>query len=596
MVAQAQPSSATAQTDEQVVGWLDLIKTVRLTLGPLRWRGDLTMTSNNLWLPGQTASRTFQQSGNLTLATYVYQPWFAQVGANLGLAWTKGSGAAGGATTTLNGSASLTVFPASRFPLEANVALTDTRASEDLTGADYRSLQFGVRQQYRTLGDTQYTLRLDHSELSGNTLGKDVLNVASASVSGRHATQSFNGEAFASANEAGLGRGTTSIRRIAGTHRFVPAENVNLETLATYDWQENVQRSNGPATRLAGEFVQLAAYATWRPEEDEPLYDADHPMLFTGAVRLSAVGVESDGASAQVVTANATVGASYEFSPRTRATAGGSVTHTSGRTTAGRVLGSLHATVAHDPEPMRWGATSYSWNVSGGGTAAYGGDQDRVTVYVQASQQLVRSVEIAGSLLALSIGQSYAARHDDREGEQFVLGTNAQATWTLQGRANTQTYVGLGLSDQRSIGTPHQMFQLVNLQLTHQGSVDALSHWSANLTVQGSRQQSQSPLGTSVASSDTGLRGSVFGSLSYQHRRLFGVPRLSLTATFTANQSQLQSRALGDVQASPRAIRDALDVRLEHRIGKLESRLTFRSASVEGRRNSGVFLRVTRHF
>ena len=43
-------------------------------------------------------------------------------------------------------------------------------------------------------------------------------------------------------------------------------------------------------------------------------------------------------------------------------------------------------------------------------------------------------------------------------------------------------------------------------------------------------------------------------------------------------------------------VSDSLELRLDHQIGKLESRFLVRSANVDGRRNELVLLRVTRNF
>ena len=48
--------------------------------------------------------------------------------------------------------------------------------------------------------------------------------------------------------------------------------------------------------------------------------------------------------------------------------------------------------------------------------------------------------------------------------------------------------------------------------------------------------------------------------------------------------------------SEPRQTGNALDARLEYRIGKLDARLLLRSAAIEGRRGPGLYFRVTRTF
>ncbi len=86
------------------------------------------------------------------------------------------------------------------------------------------------------------------------------------------------------------------------------------------------------------------------------------------------------------------------------------------------------------------------------------------------------------------------------------------------------------------------------------------------------------------------------GTASYQHVRVFGVPRLRYTAQFTAYDNEVDSRLEGD----PNALRDqaswSLEQRLEHQIGRLESRLILRLAEIDGKKNASVFVGVTRRF
>jgi hypothetical protein len=123
-----------------------------------------------------------------------------------------------------------------------------------------------------------------------------------------------------------------------------------------------------------------------------------------------------------------------------------------------------------------------------------------------------------------------------------------------------------------------------------------MSFWTANLTVQGSRQNLQSSLPGAVAIAPAGFTFNTTGSVTYQNLHFLGVPRLRLFASYTANQSQLQSRLLGDINAPREIVTGALDARLDYQIGKVDARLSFRSANVDHRRNSILFLRVTRNF
>ena len=578
-------------------GWFELFRNVRFELGPVLWRGDLTTEFRSLRLPDRPARSSFQESANLSVASYIYQPWFVRVSGNLGFVWSNGSDAAEGRATALTGGGVLSVFPASRFPLEASFSVSDSRSSEDLAGGDFRTVRAGLRQSYRTESEVQVSARMDRSVVSSPTLGRDVLNVAAANLSWRGGAHNVSGEGFVSENTGGVSGTETRIRRLNAQHGYVPADNLSVESMATYNWQESAQRSGSAYDALAGRFVQLASYATWRPEEDEPLYDAKHPMLFTGGVRLTALGFERSGASSDTIGLSGSAGFTYEVDPLTRLGASASVTQTSSPGAQGGLFTAFSASANYDPRPIRWRGADYSWRLSGGANGATGGGQDRLSAFAQANHQISRNVTLGeSSLLTFTFGQGVGANASNRDLRGFSLSHSAQASWSLAGDSVTQTYVSLSGADARSIGTPDTEFQLVNLQLTRQAPLDKLSFWTANITVQGARQRGDPGAGASVADRPASFTVSTFGNLSYHQRRLFGVPRLQLVASYTANQSQLQSRATGDLNAPPRVTGDTLEVRLEHRIGKLDSRLALRSTSIDGRRNAGVFLRVTRYF
>lgn len=581
-----------AEGERDGAGWTALFRDVRLTFGPARWRGDFTSEFRMQRAPDQGTQRGFVESGNVSVASYIYQPWLAQVNASLGLVWSGAGGSDTERSTAVTGGASLALFPASRFPAEATLTVSDSRASDESDGADYRSVLMGLRQSYRMADDAIVAGRLERSTLSGPAIGRDALGVAAATYSGRRGPHALSGDGFWSANAGSASE--TRIRRVAGQHSYAPADNLSVETLASYNWQE-VEQKAGPGSALGSRFAQLASFATWRPEEGEPLYDEKHPMLVTGGLRATLIGLEAGAAAADAVALSGAAGVSYELSPATRLYANGSVTRASGDN-GGGFFSSLNANAAYDPPPIRRGPYAYSWRLSGGAAAATGDDADRQSVFAQASHQVTRDFAVLDrSVLTLTLGQGLGGLASTRDENAVTLGHNAQATWTVSGDAAAQTYASLGLADAHSFGTPRSQFQLANLQLTRQAPIDALSYWSANLTVQGSRQSGE-PSVASTTAYDTGFNVSTYGSVSYQHRRAFGVPRLRFTASYTAGQSQLQSRAEGDTQASPSVVSDAFDARLEYRIGKLDTRLVVRSAAVDGRRNTGIYLRATRYF
>lgn len=591
----AHGQGASAPDAEAAGSWTALFRDVRFTLGPPRWNGDLTMEYREQRFPGQDAQRAFVLSGNWAASSYVHQPWLAQVSANLGFVATAAS-AGEGSSGSLTGGGSIVVFPQSRFPFEASIAVNDSRASELSPGADYTSLLASARQSYRMSRDAQVSVRVDHSVFEGATLGRDVLDVAQANFSGRWDAHSVTADGFWSANTGGASRVENRIRRANGQHSYLPSDNLAVDTLATYNWQQVRARASALEAGVAGRFGQLASYATWRPGEEHPLYDPTRPLFVTGALRLTTVGFEAGSASADALALNASGGFTYGVAPATLVSVSGSIAGARTDRGATQLFTGLNANGSYDPPPLRLGRYGLSWRLSGGAASATGGEAARQSAFALASYQLTGDfVPAAASLLTMSFGQGLGTSANTRHESAVSLSNHLQATWTVAGSATSQTYVSALVSDARSWGTPETGFVLANLQLTRQAPVNALSYWSANLTVQGTRQRGE-PSSATTTAFDTGLNVSTYGSVSYYHRRAFGVPRLGFSATYTANQSQLQSRAEGNLQAPPRQEGDVLDARFEYRVGRLDMRLVLRSASVDGRRNNGLYLRATRYF
>ncbi|TXC65200.1 hypothetical protein FSC37_00810 [Piscinibacter aquaticus] len=86
------------------------------------------------------------------------------------------------------------------------------------------------------------------------------------------------------------------------------------------------------------------------------------------------------------------------------------------------------------------------------------------------------------------------------------------------------------------------------------------------------------------------------GTLSYEHQRFLDVPRLRYALILTVNSQQLESRALGDVDAPLERITESLESRVDYSIGRLEARLSARLARIEGRSVTALFARVQRRY
>lgn len=569
--------------EEAQGGWF---RGVRMELAPLRWSGSIGSELRRQRSSGQEATLTRLDLANVNAATYLWQPWFAQLRGGLGV---LRSSHAGGADTphsrsdSLTGEAALSVFPLSRFPFDAHASVTDSRASGEFTTNDFRTTRYGVRQGYRTPDETtSYSARLERSTLTSAAFAPDTLDVMEAAMSRRIGAHQVELNGGLSHNRGGAGGSETRLARGSARHAFNPGSNLSVESLGSvHDTEARAAQSGAFGSR----FMQVTSFATWRPEQGEPLYNAARPAVFTASARLYSLAAEAGEASSESTTANASLGASYTLDARTRLNANANVTHTAAA--AGDTLFTAQSlAMIYTPEPRPLGAFVYSWNATGSfvnSTAS--GEGARQLYLAQASHGLTRAIPAGeAAQLSLVLGQG-AGVSLDAAGDSATLTHNAAANWSA-GNGGGQTYVGLSAADSRVSGASSGAFQLVNLQASRQQPLSGVSYWTGNLTVQGTRQQP----------GPEKFDWTTSGSLSYLHQRAFGVARLRFTGTYTANLQQLASRSEGDLEAPREFTSRAAEGRFDYAIGKLELRLSARSAVVAGTRNSLVFLRAVRHF
>jgi hypothetical protein len=140
-------------------------------------------------------------------------------------------------------------------------------------------------------------------------------------------------------------------------------------------------------------------------------------------------------------------------------------------------------------------------------------------------------------------------------------------------------------SDSRAWGFAESNFQLVNTQLSGQANLGRHSSLVANYTVQATRQGS---------GEDWILSRN--GGGTYQHSRVFGVAQLRYIAIYERNDFQLNTRLQGELNAPREQVAWSFEQRLEYRIGRLETRVTFRVAEIDGSKNALLFVRIAREF
>lgn len=604
---------------------------IRWELAPLRYAG--TVSVDGRWLRLEDGTRTTQAVliNDIEFATHVWQPWFIQLRGGVGALAARDSarsrafsraalafrqlrplalGAAEDAdnartvsrSAALTGRVSIAVFPLSRFPFEFRAEANDSRVSGEQLGSNYRSRRFGLSQAWRPeQGNDSYDLAIDYSRLDSTDVGKDAVLVLRGTALRQFERQNLELTALWSGNRRGTGADRSSLATLTARHAFQPNEALQVDTMAS--WNELRLRSGDAVARFdsRSDIRQISSFATWRPREGDRFYSPESPMYLTGSARFVDSGAEAGQGEQRVRAANASLGVSRELSREWRVAAGVSVT-TIQPDGSPRVMTSAgNALVSYTPFGLSWFGWRYAPSLAASMAQLDSSELGtRRTIGGQFSHGLSRSFTLGqADSLSFNLTQSFGAVRDSLALQAArAVAHSAGLYWQGGNNGGSQGYAALSVSDSRALGADTGRFQLVNLQLSRRTQLSRHASWSGNLTWQASRSDTTQldPFTGVLRESSPGWQHFYSGSLSYEHQRLFDVPRLRYSLLLSVNSQQLESRLEGDIDAPRERISESLEHRVDYAIGRLETRLSARYARFETRNVTSVFARVQRRY
>lgn len=568
-VVQPTPAAAAAEP-----GFSD----VRWELAPIRWRGLVAMDMRSFSVDGQPQRRDMVESAILQATSYVYQPWFAQfaLGITGVAAQARGEFPSNGSTLGSNGM--LSVFPTSRFPFQANFERTDSRSSEQFTGRDFVQQRAGVRQSYRSFGgESNTSAAFDRSTLSSNAFGRDTVDVYNAGYQRSVGGNSFDASANRTLNTREAGE-RSQFDRVFARHNYIADGSFTAETLASYG---ATSQDLATLMGLKNEVSQLSTFATWRRSDDDPLF-------VTGGARLFRSTIASPLSETETRSGMGYGTANYRVNSNLILNAGGSATQISNSSAdASAVLAQEFAGATYTTDAHRLGEYLYTANLGANVTNQSGGEEGRHRVVsLQGTHGINRLFDVAqAQSIALNLSQSLAHSKDTLAGDLNTLSNYGGLSYRLASAESLSGFASVSASDSRTRGFAESNLQLVNFQISGQANLGRYSNLVANYTVQGTRPDTSEPFTVSRN-----------GGATYQHLRVFGVAQLRYLAIYERSDYQLNSRLQGDINALRDQVAWSFEQRLEYRIGKLETRLSYRLAEIDGKKNALLFLRVAREF
>lgn len=578
-------------------------------LPPILWAGSVAYDLRSHRGDEEGRSMAHLVTGNLGLKTYIYQPWLAVVNGHVGLTtgWTSdprstsGTGPLGadgslhekirGREQFLTGNASLNVFPQSRFPFELRVDRADSRINTGLaSNFDFQTTSWAVTQRYRPLaGRWTANAAYQHREQTG---------------AGFRSTQDSINSDFTTAwkhNDASLGASHSRARiegsvddsrftTLVGRHSYVPSTNLSVNSTA--NWTRTEEGAAFAPTDL--QVLQFSSVGMLRRGPQ---------LSFTGSARALILREELSGG--EVDSGGVSLGVNYEYSPRLRLSANGGVNATrSGASSTNAINGSVGASYQGDTRQIA--GARHDWFTSGTlGTSINQGSEvpssRQATMTLQLGHTLGRTWETGErSNLGFNAGQTIAwsdSRNsgndrslDDSLGSTATLFHTVGLTWQRTGDGRS-VYARTTYSDSRELQGGNSRFQLFNAQLSGNLEFDSRRSLTGDLTLQHSRQDTGQLPGTQGSEVTTTGAG---GEISYQHQRLFGMPRLRFVSRLKLARDVLKQP--GTLLTLPDRETRLWENRLDWSIGRLDAQLILRMSQVDGRGRQSVMFRVQRSF
>lgn len=572
------------------------------TIPPIRWGGYTAIDLRRMTTQSQPSRTQLVEQINYKAASYIWQPWIAQVSGELNLltsqerggeriASAPGTAGSGIKSSAVTGGAQLALFPMSRFPFTASYNQTDSRTSGELTNNPYTSRRYGLTQSYTPLrGGSNYRLAYDSSEITSAAFGTDKAKTLGGSMNWSHASNTVSANANRYTNTRSNSGDASFLNTFNANHSYRPSTTFAVESLANYSATQYHLVSDRLPIDFRSQLLQLNSFATWRPAENSPLF-------VTGGARIYENSASVNGAGAEARTISANAAATYALNRNTRLSGAGIVTQTSSGGSSSYFT-SQTAGIDYDSDAIKFGEYSYGWNTGATGGNQTGGENGKQYLGARVGHRANRNIALGeGSALFFNASQSYSMIYDTLLSTSQTLVHNAGASWSRRlGEAGTGL-LSLNGSDSRTTGYAAQHFQLINLQANGQIQLNRWSSASANMTIQATRQSAATPYLTSTpATSADRFNISTAGSLGYQHMRVFDVARLRYYGLLNLNHYQNRTRFEGDINAPIERVNWSFEQRLDYNIGRLEARLSMQVAEIEGRTNSLIFLRVLRHF
>ena len=551
---------------------------LRLAPIAIRWGGDV----------GYDIEQRNSRGGNATLrqrvilnlkgkaASYIMQPWIAQVKGDLGFTASKSkSEDIGSSSNTITGGAGLYVVPYSRFPFEARISRNQNYSGPGIGSPISQTTRFDMNQRYTPRhGKENYTAGYNRSQTGSEGADSDRQSGLNFSMrSSRFKQQTLEAEGSRE-------RGTRSGSGISTLSNLVTVHHTYREIAElSLDNNANLTSSSDRAPMSSTSFRNRELNSTmfFQP--------AQAPYSVIGAARVNVSDVGTQQSSFQTRTANMNLGASYRLSEYITMSASGNVNVTNSVRT--QSLTASQTASANIPlAALNLGAWRYSSQVSGSFSNSSGQTGSVQSVSLSPGHSLARGMDLGGGRLSLGLNQSVGVGESTRSQAFSRLNHSGSANWQ---RSQDRNYTALRLNgrDSRSLSRTQDSFQSIDASATTKEQFSRYSTLSGSLTVRATRQENLAVPSAKVSTSSS-------AALRYSNQRAFGISRLIFDS-----QVQARSQSLVPVLAATPKEQGPVtwENSLSYTVGRLVSEFHVNlSKESDGSTQSRIALSLKRYF
>ena len=535
-------------------------------------------------------------NAGIQLQSYIWQPWIAQVGADL-------DGKATLSTTdlavdnqhmrrsyhrigrTISGGMGLKLLPRSRLPFSARFRRADDRSemgggkssygaltdsldlTQDLTNR-WNSAKFNGA--YHRLRKEDYLANVDHDE---------TINLRFILAPTRAQIMEIN--SIRSGGDRSVNNSTYNSKNLTARHVYRAGGVFSLATLAS---KFNMNNSlDGTVSGLDN--LQFSSAGTWRPTTE---------LTVTGGVRLFENQYTVANKSLPVNSVSgANLGANYALYKWLRLYGSVSVMDSNGaQSVTSTALSNLSVSAQHQAKAIKLGEFDYTRFVRAtlanntSSVRNQANNSSTSTTYQSYSllfqHGLSHNTQLRSGRLNSRIDQTLT----NSGRSQSLPATSVLHTGTLKWQRSL-TSIRLSANDKRSSNGNRPYFQSINLQASQAERLADGGGLSGNLTVNRQRQGYDQGI-SKITDSLTATAG-----LTYAHTRFLDVPKLTFSSSLTVVSADLlQSNYMN--QNSQNQGRYAWDNRMGYRVGKLTTELKGIVEEVQTSRHVGLMFHVRR--